>query len=110
MPAPRKIIAKVILCTGIALGAPVGGLWAYLLWPEITADPVHRHAMSNFSLLFFGTFGLWALVAWPFAALSERIDPEPPGTPSDTDSATPPTAAPRSRRAHSKASKPEKQQ
>jgi hypothetical protein len=109
MPAPRTILAQFILCTGVVIGAAVGGLWAYLLWPAIAADTVYRHAMSNLMLEFGGALGLWALLVWPFARIAEYIDPslqkEPPSAP---DEDAPATAAPRSHRARSKASRPAK--
>ena len=77
MPAPRKIIAKVIKLTGIALGLGALTIWAHFVWPMVAedTDAVPRHAMSGVMLIFLGGFGLLGLVAWPFLWIADRIDP-----------------------------------
>jgi len=79
MPSIRKIVAKTVLSVGIALGAVIGALWFYLMWQSAETATLHRNATAAFSLGFYGGFGLWALIAWPFAAVADYIDPPPPG-------------------------------
>jgi|SRR6516164_7334088 hypothetical protein len=78
MPIVRKILAKTILFAGLALGAVAGALWFYLMWQSAETATLHRNAMAAFSLGFYGGFGLWALIAWPFAAVADYLDPSPP--------------------------------
>ncbi len=80
MPILRRILAIVVLAAGITAGAVVGYFWADLMWPMVAADNYNsRHAVRAFSLDILGAIGLWWLVAWPFAWLSERISPSPRG-------------------------------
>jgi hypothetical protein len=103
MPNLRKFLAKIVLSNGIGLGAAAGALWFYLMWQSAETATLHRNAMAAFSLGLCGGFGLWALIAWPFAAIADYIDPPPPGPLPDTkDSAK---SAHRSRPSRSTASR-----
>jgi hypothetical protein len=77
VPIVRKILAKTILFAGLALGAVAGALWFYLMWQTAETATLHRNAMAAFSLGFYGGFGLWALVSWPFTAVADYINPPP---------------------------------
>jgi 4-amino-4-deoxy-L-arabinose transferase-like glycosyltransferase len=79
MPSVRKILAKTVLSVGTALGAVVGALWLYLMWQTAAAETVQRTAQNAFWIGVFGGMGLWGLIAWPFAAAADYIDPPPPG-------------------------------
>jgi hypothetical protein len=79
MPSIRKILAKTVLFVGLALGAVTGAMWFYLMWQTAETATIHRNAMAAFSLGLYGGMGLWALIAWPFAAVADYIDPPPPG-------------------------------
>lgn len=79
MPSVRKILAKTILFVGLALGGVVGALWFYLMWHTAAAETVQRTALNAFWIGVFGAFGLCALVAWPFTAVADYIDPPPSG-------------------------------
>ena len=80
MAIARKVLAIIVLSAGITAGAVVGFLWADLMWPAVAADNYNsRHALRALCLVIFGGLGLWWLIVWPFAWLSERIDPAPEG-------------------------------
>ena len=104
MPSIRKIVAKTVLSVGIALGAVIGALWFYLMWQSAETATLHRNAMAAFSLGVYGGFGLLALIAWPFAAVADYLDPPPPGAPMDAGKLSAKSAL-RSRPARSTASR-----
>jgi hypothetical protein len=80
MAVARRILAIVVLAIGITAGAAVGAMWADLNWPAVAADNYNgHHVLRALGLVVFGGLGLWLLVAWPFAWLSERINPAPEG-------------------------------
>jgi hypothetical protein len=79
MPNLRKFLAKTVLSVGLALGAVIGALWFYLMWQSAETATLHRNAMAAFSLGLYGGFGLSALIAWPFTAVADYIDPPPQG-------------------------------
>ena len=81
MPSVRKILAKTILFVGLALGAVIGVLWLYLMWQMAAAETIPRAAQNTFWIGVFGGMGLWGLIAWPFEAVADYIDPPPPGQP-----------------------------
>ena len=86
MTIARQILAIIVLAAGITAGAVVGYLWADLMWPAVAADHYNgRHAARAFSLDILGAIGLWWLVAWPFAWLSERINPTSQGAKTNQD-------------------------
>lgn len=106
MPATRKIIAKLVLYTGVLLGLGALTLWAHVMWPVVAAEPVRRNALW---VIILGGFALLGLVVWPFAWVAERIDPPPP-QPGNADGPTPPKAGLRSRLSRSKTSRRPKQE
>jgi hypothetical protein len=77
MPA-RKIIAKIIRATGIALGLGALIVFARVMWPVVAMDPSSRNAMRDVTVVILGGFGALASVAWPFALLADYIDSPPP--------------------------------
>ena len=81
MPNLRKLLAKIVLSNGIGLGAVAGALWFYLMWKMAAAETIPRTALNTFWIGVFGGFGLCGLIAWPFAAVADYIDPPPPGQP-----------------------------
>lgn len=80
MSVLRQTLAIVVLATGITAGAVVGFLWADLIWPAVAADNYNgRHALRALALDVLGAIALWWLVFWPFARLSEWINPSSQG-------------------------------
>ncbi len=80
MSALRQILAIVVLAIGITDGAVVGFSWANLMWPAVAADNYNgRHALRALALAVLGAIALWWLVVWPFARLSELINPSARG-------------------------------
>ncbi len=110
MPA-RKIIAKVVRATGIALGLGALTLFANLMWPVIATDPSSRNTVQDVGVIIFGGFGVLALVAWPFSLLADYVDsPLRPDAQTTETRATPEafTSTPPSPPARSTASRPAK--
>jgi hypothetical protein len=101
MVPARKILAKLVLLTGIALGLAALTLCANLLWPMAAAEAEPKNGMRVVFLIFIAGFGALGLIVWPFAWIAERIDPPQQGD-TTTDSEAAPKAARGSRPAPSR--------
>jgi hypothetical protein len=103
MAAPRKILANAIMLTGIGVGAAAAAMWAYLMWPLVSQENYQGHnALRHLFLDIGGGIVIWCVVAWPFLWVAGRLDPSPQGP---EEIPAEPTTAPRSRPAHSRASR-----